>query len=43
MICADLEKTGAIDDLQQACLKWWKNQVLAVQHAISEVLDRSSR
>ena len=43
MICADLEKTGAIDGLQQACIQWWGDQVLAAQHTIADVLNRSSK
>jgi len=38
-ICADLERTGAINELQRACLQWWRNEITAVQDAIADVLD----
>jgi hypothetical protein len=42
MICADLEKTGAINEVQQACLEWWKNEIVALRDAIADVLDSPS-
>jgi hypothetical protein len=38
MICEDFEKTGALKELQQACLKWWWKEIATVRDAIADVL-----
>jgi len=39
MICEDLERTNALNELQRANLKWWKNEIAAVREDIRDVLE----
>jgi hypothetical protein len=39
MICEDLEKIGAVNELQRACLEWWTKEIAEVRNAIGIALE----